>query len=272
VKKGFYWLTVFIVILSGTMFFVCDQEAGSDFYTRAEIDKKINDLELFTIQRIDSVIAAEFSGFYNFIDTDMIKMKQAIEDTILSYYQLSISVMMQEDEKTVGICRNLINQSIQQIPDPWPSPGDTVYLKVINWQDTMQVEVILSDVPMPIDTVHINESYIDSIKQENGYTIYYLKGDSLEITWNHDYRDINGNDIPAESLFFHVAYEDNEGNVFSLKPNPNITHELSLVMKGIKSGLKIPAVAAFRYGNKGQRIYSEWIKSKQYGWMIMVPQ
>jgi len=143
---------------------------------------------------------------------------------------------------------------------------DTLWLKWLAYENEAY-QYAVSNLPLPPEKPNPDTSYVKDVILENGEWVYILRGDSLQVNWTHGYRDINNRPIDPEDLFFHVAYENRSGEVFSLKPFENVTQDTFLVMYGLPSGMDIiPAVAAFKLNSNGDRLYSSWAKSTDYGW------
>jgi len=143
---------------------------------------------------------------------------------------------------------------------------DTIYLTD---EEGVEKRYIVSYRPLPPSPPQANRAYVDTVVMENDYWVYYLYADSLEISWDHDHRDINGAVI-TKPLWFHIAYVKEDGTEGTLKPNPRFTQDTKLVMKGLPAGELIsPSVAAYIVDDDGDWIYSpSWIESRDYGWKV----
>ena len=149
----------------------------------------------------------------------------------------------------------------------WSMP-DTLYLKLIDSQNGIN-RFAVSDIPFPPEEPVPDSLYIKDVILEDGEWAYILRGDSLKLRWTHGYKDLNGRTIDPADLFFHVAYENRAGEVFSLKPFENVTQDTFLVMYGLPSGMDIiPAVAAFRLNDKEERRYSGWVNTLMFEYFV----
>ncbi len=149
----------------------------------------------------------------------------------------------------------------------WSMP-DTLYLKLIDSQNGIN-RFAVSDIPFPPEEPVPDSLYIKDVILEDGEWAYILRGDSLKLRWTHGYKDLNGRTIDPADLFFHVAYENRAGEVFSLKPFENVTQNTFLVMYGLPSGMDIiPAVAAFRLNDKEERRYSGWVNTLMFEYFV----
>jgi len=145
---------------------------------------------------------------------------------------------------------------------------DSLWMKEVDRQGE-SVKYAVSDLPLPPTKPTPDTIYIKDVILEDGEWAYILRGDSLKLRWIHGYKDLNGRPIDPADLFFHVAYENRAGEVFSLKPFENVTQDTFLVMYGLPLGTDIiPAVSAFRLNNAGERRYSTWVNTLKYEYFV----
>jgi len=231
-SKTFWVLGVFWVIVLVQSF--CHNgdppnPQPTDYYTRAEIDD-----------------IAE--GIYYYIESEI---PESVVDTV---YVSSIDTVFSYWHYFVYDTVVIWNQFI----------GDTLWMKEIDRRDD-QIQYAISTDPLPPMKPEVDTTYVVDVIPEGDNWVYILRGDSLKIYWDYSYKNVNDQPLDTTEVWFHIAREDFEGNVYSLKPFENITQELSLVMKGLPSGDIVPCVSAFILKDK-QRVYSTWAKSINFNW------
>lgn len=144
---------------------------------------------------------------------------------------------------------------------------DTFWVKPIRIKDDQIQYVILTE-PIPPEGSTPDSLYVEGVVLEEDNWVYILRGDSLKIYWNYSYRDMSGQPLDTADIWFHIAYEM-DGVTYSLKPRPNVTQELSLVMYGLLQGDITPCVSAYILDGENRR-YSTWAKSTSYSWFARI--